>query len=470
MELSKEEFERLKHGKKRFLFIKELQGDEYTPVSIHRRLSGKRKFLLESSMKHQMQGRFSYIGADPYLELKSTGEEIVQITASGEVYKEKGKLLDRLQQLLLFAEMEVSFPFVGGAIGYIGYDVIRQYEEIGPALMDDIEMPEAHLLFYRTIVVYDHLLQKVYVVYVYQPDETSSYEEVETHCQTLLQSSAVSSQPAQFTQEFSSNMSKEDFYQMVAKAKSYIREGEIFQVVLSQRFQTTFVGDPFEIYRQLRVANPSPYLFYIDFQDYVVLGSSPEALVEVKGRQVMTNPIAGTRPRGKDEEQDRAYEHELQQDEKEKAEHLMLVDLGRNDVGRVSQVGTVKLDRYMEVEKYARVMHLVSEVSGEIREELTCVDALACCLPAGTVSGAPKIRAMTIINQLEKVKRNVYGGTVGYISISGHLAMALAIRTMVLKGEHAYIQAGAGIVYDSIPEAEYEETLNKARALMEVGR
>ncbi|WP_044640563.1 anthranilate synthase component I [Risungbinella massiliensis] len=472
MNLTKQEFEDRKQKKKRFLLIKELAEDEITPISIYHRLSGNKKFILESSMKHNEKGRFSYIGADPYLELKSNGEEIKLLTPKGEIYQEKGRVLDRLKELIEFEEMEADFPFVGGAIGYIGYDVIRQYEDIGEAKMDHVNMPEAHLLFYQTVFVYDHFLQKAYIVYVYQPDEKTSYEEMEDKYQEMMnQVTSISEnpdQPAQFIKEFVSNVEKEEFCQMVGKAKEYIQKGDIFQVVLSLRFQTTFHGDPFDIYQQLRMANPSPYLFYIDFQDYIILGSSPESLVEVKGKQVITNPIAGTRPRGINDKQDQTYESQLQQDEKEIAEHRMLVDLGRNDLGRVSQLETVQVDRYMEIEKYSHVMHLVSEVSGELREGLTAIDALECCLPAGTVSGAPKIRAMTIINQLENVKRNVYSGAIGYISISGNTAMALAIRTMVIKGDQVYIQAGAGIVYDSDPESEYLESVNKAKALMEV--
>ena len=257
---------------------------------------------------------------------------------------------------------------------------------------------------------------------------------------------------------------------MVETAKEHIRNGDIFQVVLSQTFESDFSGNPFSLYRKLRATNPSPYMFYVDFGTYQILGTSPESLVKVQNDFVTTNPIAGTKPRGKTEAEDRALAEELLNDPKEIAEHKMLVDLGRNDVGRVAKVGTVQVSQYMKIERYKFVMHIVSEVIAELRDDAHVVDVLASSLPAGTVSGAPKIRAMQIINRLEAKKRGVYAGAIGYISTTGNMDLALAIRTMIVKDEKAYVQAGAGIVYDSVPETEYEETLNKARALLEVRR
>ena len=342
----------------------------------------------------------------------------------------------------------------------------------GADLHDPLNIPEVHLLLYREFTVYDHLRQKLSFVYVCREDDSASYEEVyerlQVYKEEVLKGEEAEVNEIQSILSFTSSITEKEFCEMVETAKEYIRAGDIFQVVLSQRLQSECKGDPFALYRKLRIANPSPYMFYIDFQDYVVLGSSPESLLSVREDKVMTNPIAGTRPRGKTKQEDEEIEKELLGNEKERAEHMMLVDLGRNDIGRVSEIGSVTIDKYMKVEKYSHVMHIVSEVYGTLRKQMSGFDALAYCLPAGTVSGAPKIRAMEIINTLEHEKRNVYAGAVGYISFSGNLDMALAIRTMVVKDEKAYVQAGAGIVYDSDPVAEYEETLNKARALLEV--
>ena len=270
--------------------------------------------------------------------------------------------------------------------------------------------------------------------------------------------------------DFKPMIDESTFIQMVETAKEHIVKGDIFQVVLSQRFSSPFEGNPFTLYRGLRTSNPSPYMFYMDFETYTILGTSPESLVKVNNGIVTTNPIAGTKPRGKTPEEDEQIANELLNDPKEIAEHRMLVDLGRNDIGRISEIGSVKIEKYMKIEYYKFVMHIVSEVTGRLNKDAHVLDVLTACLPAGTVSGAPKIRAMQIINQLETTRRGVYAGAVGYISVTGNMDLALAIRTMVVKDQQAHVQAGAGIVYDSIPKSEYEETLNKARALLEVQR
>ncbi|MGE6365545.1 anthranilate synthase component I [Bacillus paramycoides] len=469
--MTKEEFLKEKELGKPFLIIAEEEGDSITPISLYRRLKGKNKFLLESSQLHQDKGRYSYLGCNPYGEVKSVGT-VVEITLNGQTEKLQKNVLHVLEETLAPEQVESPFPFCGGAIGYIGYDVIRQYENIGEELIDPLNIPEVHVLLYREFIVYDHLRQKLSFVYVYKKDDSSSYEEVYERLQ-VYKEEVLSGEEAAVSEvlsplSFTSSVTEKEFCEMVETAKEYIRAGDIFQVVLSQRLRSECKGDPFALYRKLRIANPSPYMFYIDFQDYVVLGSSPESLLSVRDDKVMTNPIAGTRPRGKTKQEDEEIEKELLGNEKERAEHMMLVDLGRNDIGRVSEIGSVTIDKYMKVEKYSHVMHIVSEVYGTLRKQTSGFDALAYCLPAGTVSGAPKIRAMEIINTLEHEKRNVYAGAVGYISFSGNLDMALAIRTMVVKDEKAYVQAGAGIVYDSDAVAEYEETLNKARALLEV--
>ncbi|PFT48293.1 anthranilate synthase component I [Bacillus thuringiensis] len=469
--MTKEEFIKQKRERKTFLVITEEEGDSITPISLYRRMKGKKKFLLESSQLHQDKGRYSYLGCNPYGEVKSVGTE-VERTIFGQTEKLQGNVLQVLEEIIAPSQVDSPFPFCGGAVGYIGYDVIRQYENIGADLHDPLNIPEVHLLLYREFIVYDHLRQKLSFVYVCREDDSADYEEVyerlRVYKEEVLQGEEAEVNEIQSTLSFTSSITEKEFCEMVEMAKEHIRAGDIFQVVLSQRLQSECIGDPFALYRKLRIANPSPYMFYINFQDYVVLGSSPESLLSVRENKVMTNPIAGTRPRGKTKREDEEIEKELLGNEKERAEHMMLVDLGRNDIGRVSEIGSVTIDKYMKVEKYSHVMHIVSEVYGILRKQMSGFDALAYCLPAGTVSGAPKIRAMEIINELENEKRNVYAGAVGYVSFSGNLDMALAIRTMVVKDEKAYVQAGAGVVYDSDPVAEYEETLNKARALLEV--
>ncbi|MCM3734853.1 anthranilate synthase component I [Bacillus cytotoxicus] len=469
--ITKDQFIIQKKQGKTFLIIQEEEGDSVTPIALYRRMKGKKKFLLESSQLHQDKGRYSYLGCDPYGEIKSI-DKAVEITINDTLEKVNGNVVKVLESFLAVEKVESPFPFCGGAVGYIGYDVIRQYEDIGEMLADPLNIPEVHMLLYRMFVVYDHVRQKLSFVYVYRSGDTDSYEEVYEQLQTykrkLLQEAEEEVSELSKSLSFISSVTEERFCEMVERAKEYIRAGDIFQVVLSQRLQSDFAGNPFALYRRLRTANPSPYMFYIDFQDYVVLGSSPESLLSVRDDKVMTNPIAGTRPRGNTTDEDEKIAKELLTNEKERAEHMMLVDLGRNDIGRVSEIGSVQLDKYMKIEKYSHVMHIVSEVYGILRKNMNCFDALAYCLPAGTVSGAPKIRAMEIINALETEKRNIYAGAVGYISFSGNMDMALAIRTMVVKDEKAYVQAGAGVVYDSNPAAEYEETLNKAKALLEV--
>ncbi|MGM9926171.1 MAG: anthranilate synthase component I [Bacillus sp. (in: firmicutes)] len=457
---------------KKKLFQVQMEGDIYTPIGIYQSLPGQKKFLLESSLKHEQHGRFSFIGSNPYMELKAKGDTVVETAADGKETKKTARFLDAVKEYLpKKVEQKMPFPFLGGAVGFVGYDIIRQYEDIGPLLHDEVEMPEAHLMFYREAVVYDHFNQQISIVMLGEESEEAEFykraDEIKVHIQQGPKEVASQSRDKKAI-DFQSNMSKRHFEELVLKAKEEIVKGEIFQVVLSQCFSAGFSGDPFQFYRSLRRHNPSPYMFYIEFGDYQVAGSSPESLLQGDGVNVITNPIAGTRKRGATLAEDERLEVELLHDEKELAEHRMLVDLGRNDLGRVCEIGTVALTKYMLIEKYKRVMHIVSEVKGQKLAHVSNADVLASCLPAGTVSGAPKIRAMSIINELEEVKRNVYAGAVGYFSVHGSFDFALAIRTMVVKDGKAYIQTGAGIVYDSDPGMEYQEVFNKARALMEV--
>lgn len=448
----------------------EIEGDELTPIAILQKISGPKKFLLESSLKHQDAGRYSFIGADPILELISYGTKSRIIAKDGGESIREGNPLKIIKEIMpKDLEMDQSFPLMGGAVGYVGYDIIRHFENIGENQFDEMEMPDVHLMFYEEVIIYDHLEQKVLITGTcIQTDTTQDQlkEKLQKRHQEILHAQPTAISEDCNLEEFKPAISKEEFIQKVEQAKEFILSGDIFQVVLSQRMKAAFTGDPLQFYRRLRIQNQSPYMYFIDFSDYVVAGSSPESLIKVTGRSVYTNPIAGTRRRGKTLNEDDSLATELKEDMKELAEHRMLVDLGRNDLGRVSKFGTVAVTKYMEVEKFKHVMHLVSEARGVLKDELSGLDALAACLPAGTVSGAPKIRAMTLINNLEKMKRGVYAGAIGYISANGDIDFALAIRTMILKDGYAYIQAGAGIVYDSKPELEYEETINKLRGFL----
>lgn len=450
--------------------IEQMEGDMLTPISIFQKISGRKKFLLESSLKYENTGRYSIIGADPVLEIKGFGQKNQVITEKGEELV-TGRTLDIVKELLpQYSEVEDVFPFVGGAVGYVGYDTIRQYEHIGAIPGKELEMPDVHLMFYEQVIIYDHLEQKVYLAASPILQETTQHtlKKQNEKRRKELMAEFHSEEPKEVViSSFKASTSKQKFIENVKKAKEYISKGDIFQVVLSQRMEASFEGDPFSFYRKLRISNPSPYMYYLDFEDYVVAGSSPESLVKAKHSIVTTNPIAGTRPRGKTEAEDQALAQGLIADEKELAEHRMLVDLGRNDLGRICRFGTVNVHKYMAIEKFKHVMHLVSEVSGDLSDKHKPQDALISCLPAGTVSGAPKIRAMEIINELESEKRGVYSGAIGYFSVNGNMDFALAIRTMVIKENKAYIQAGAGIVYDSVPEKEYEETIHKLKTFLE---
>lgn len=460
--ISKNEFEKLKKSNSIFSIISAFRGDQITPITIFTGFKGNRKFILEGGSKENRFGRYSFMGENPYKEVKGdTLEEINEIKK--EIYKD-------------FNVEGNKFPFKGGAIGYMGYDTAAFYEKkLEFNNKDDIKAPIIRFNFYKNYICYDHFTHKVYVIDNIFPDDSRSYEEIlneqREYLNSLLEThysfmDVKKGDPINF--KFATN--KEKFIENVVKAKEFIKAGDIFQIVLSQRMYCETKLTPLEIYRRLREDNPSPYMFFLDYDEYQVVGSSPESLVSVKNGEVITNPIAGTRKRGKDEDEDRRLEEELLQDEKERAEHVMLVDLGRNDIGKVSEIGTVEVKDFMKIERFSHVMHITSQVIGKLREDKDAFDALVACLPAGTVSGAPKIRAMEIIEELEDVKRDIYSGTVGYFSFGGDMDMCIAIRTFILKESIAYLQAGAGIVYDSIPENEFEEIQNKLLALKEALR
>lgn len=455
------------------MFIK-INGDELTPVNIYYKLKGKYKFLLESALSSKEESRYSFLGSNPYMVLSSRGEHMT-ITKNNETQKKEGKILDYSEGHLLkeYDNTDLELPFIGGAMGYVGYDVIRQYEKLPDNNPDELNLPEACLLFYKEFICFDHFKNTLMLIHNVFPEEAEDYTTVLNKLNSMKAVISEEHTNHKFIEasqngEVISNYTKKEFCEMVSKGKKHITSGDIFQVVLSQRLKIKNSIDPFEVYRRLRRNNPSPYMFYIDFEDFKLAGASPESLVKVKGNQVMTNPIAGTRPRGETPKEDQKLKEELLNDEKELAEHLMLVDLGRNDIGKISEFGSVKLDKFMEVEFFSHVMHICSKVSGTLKNGLNCFDALKSCLPVGTVSGAPKIRAMEIIAELENVRRGIYSGAIGYFSYGGDMDTCIAIRTIIFKDDFAYVQGGAGIVYDSIPEDEYTETLNKTMALREV--
>ena len=450
------------------ILIEEIEGDTFTPISVFQRISGRKKFLFESSHKHNDSGRFSFIGSDPVFELLSlNGETIVK--SGNEVEVKNQTFSESLKELLPQINNDMDIPFIGGGVGYVSYDFIRNFEDIGPLLSDSLEMPDGHLMFFNEIIVFDHLKQKINLLGIDYPgiSRQDLVSKMNKRKAEIISEGHKADDNRFSLTDFKMSQTQQQYIKAVEKAKTLIEAGDIFQVVLSRRLSANAEGNPFTFYRRLRVNNPSPYMYFLDFEEYVVTGSSPESLVKFRDGTIITNPIAGTRPRGKTTDEDDRFEKDLLIDEKELAEHKMLVDLSRNDLGRICEIGSVRVNKYMEVERYQFVMHLVSEVSGSLLPIAHPIDGLAACLPAGTVSGAPKIRAMQIINHLEKEKRGVYSGAVGYLSACGSMDFALAIRTMVVKDGKGYFQAGAGIVYDSDPEKEYEETIHKLKAMME---
>lgn len=449
--------------------IKELAADHLTVISVFLRLNGEKKSLLESIPRDKNKGRYSIIGLDPVHEITCAGH---QLTIDGRSHYSKDPLTEIGHFINKKKEDEKPLAFDAGAIGYVGYDTIAVYEPVGKIPKDEMGIPDSHFYVYESFLIFDHTHETLTLV---QDNCYSGRSEAELKksLDKMEKQLAVPSEKEQKRAEigpldFESNTTKQEYEEMVRKAKDYIQDGDMFQMVPSQRFSARFPYEPFDYYRKLRLSNPSSYLYYLDFGKTKVIGSSPESLVSVKENIVMTNPIAGTRKRGDTVEEDERLAAELLEDEKEAAEHRMLVDLGRNDIGRIAETGTVTIPVYMTIEKYRFVMHIVSVVEGRLKKGLTAMDALKATLPAGTVSGAPKIRAMQRIYEIEPVKRNVYAGAVGYLTKNDFADFAIAIRTMVLHEGTAHVQAGAGVVYDSDPESEYYETLQKAKALLEV--
>ena len=459
--------------------------DLLTPVSAYLRLAqgARYSFLLESVEGGEKIARYTFAGANP--------EEIFRYVAGACVMEGRDRVVWEERDPISFLRERMERihpvrlpglpPLVAGAIGYFSYDMVRLIERLPSRLRDEVGLYDAMLMFYHGIIAFDHVQHRVWVVRnVWTEGDGSLKSKYDAavreikRTRKLLEEPAAAERPGKSVGKktkkqllrIASNFKRGDYLGIVQRAKQYIRAGDIFQVVLSQRFSAKTKAEPFEVYRALRAVNPSPYLFYLQMNDVYVVGSSPEMLVKVQGREVFYRPIAGTLPRGKDEAEDQRLERQLLASEKERAEHIMLVDLGRNDLGRVCDYGTVRVEQLMTVERFSHVMHIVSSLRGQLREDVDCFDALMACFPAGTVSGAPKVRAMEIIEELERTRRGIYAGGVLYLDFAGNLDSCIALRTMVIKNGVAYVQAGGGIVADSTPEGEYQESVNKSLALL----
>jgi anthranilate synthase component I len=482
---------------------REILADTETPVSAALKLGGSPSFLLESMIGGEKWARYSFLGSRPSRVLRSWGKKFeIKDDKTGTKRYETGNPLEMIKkELTAYKPVDVKgLPrFYGGLVGYIGYDMIRFFEDIPDEKKRGLKLPDMFLMVTDTVVIFDNLKGKIKVVsnaHINNKSPEEAYREAEGKIDSIVQKlrkskirsrkskpapakSGVaeisdlslsplnhSENPSPLAGYASSFLKRGAFEEAVVKSKDYIMAGDIIQVVLSQRFERESDMDPFNIYRALRVINPSPYMYYIDTGDAKLVGSSPEILVRLEGSKIILRPIAGTRRRGETEEEDRALEEELKRDPKEIAEHIMLVDLGRNDVGRVAETGSVKVTDLMNVERYSHVMHLVSNVEGTLKDSMDAFDVLGACFPAGTVTGAPKVRAMEIIEELEPIRRGPYAGAVGYLSYSGNMDTCITIRTLIIKGNKVYVQAGAGIVADSVPEKEYHETVNKAMGMM----
>jgi anthranilate synthase component I len=476
------EFSRLAREATLVPVVKSVMADLLTPVSAFLAISRGEKyaFLLESVERGEQIGRYTFLGARPYMQLRATGNEVT-IERAKKREQRQGNVFEVAKELLQQhnpALVPGLPPFTAGAVGFCSYDTVRQLEKIGDHTKDDLHLPDCMLMFFDRLLAFDHLRHQIHIIAaadVSRESPRKAYDHAVADIEILEKKLAGGLRSAGWQNvsvnsrgklRVSSVTPQKKFEHSVETAKEYIAAGDIFQVVLSQRLDFTPEVPPFDIYRALRAVNPSPYMYFLKMGDTHVLGSSPEMLVRVTGRKLEYRPIAGTHPRGKDDAEDQRLQEKMLNDEKERAEHVMLVDLGRNDLGRVSEYGSVKVKDLMFVERYSHVMHLVSALEGKLRPDLHALDAFAACFPAGTLSGAPKVRAMQIIEELEPTRRGVYGGSVLYADFAGNLDSCIAIRTMLMQGKKAYLQAGAGIVADSNPATEYQESMNKAQAVL----
>ena len=474
------EFKKLSREGNLIPVYREILADMDTPVSAFKKIEGTDySFLFESVVGGEKWGRYSFLGSRPSLIFKSRGNriEIIEDGDRKEFETEKDPLICLKDLMSRYRPVKLpDLPrFFGGAVGFLGYDMVRFFERLPDDAIDDLDLPDSLFMVTDTIVIFDNISGKIKVVsnaYTEGRDMESAYRQAAKKVDEVI-SMLRSPLPApnktkaeKAVKKVASNFNKRDFMDIVEKAREYIRAGDIFQVVLSQRFETENYEDPLEVYRAIRALNPSPYMFLLKMGDLSLVGASPEVLVRVEEGEITLRPIAGTRKRGKDLFEDQALEKELLADPKERAEHIMLVDLGRNDVGRVAGVGSVDINELMVIERYSHVMHIVSNVRGKLKDGLDSYDVIRACFPAGTVSGAPKVRAMEIIEELEPTRRGPYAGAVGYFSFTGNTDICITIRTVLLKGNKAYVQAGAGIVAYSDAESEYEETINKAKGMI----
>lgn len=461
---------------------KEILGDLETPVSAFCKINqtAPYAYLLESVEKGEKLGRYSFLGAEPAIIFKSKGSQGMIIKDGQEETFEVANdpLIQLKNQMSQYKPVKVDgLPrFYGGAVGYLSYDYVRFIEELPDKNPDDLNLPDTFFVITDTILIFDHLLQTIKIVSNAYVDKAPDlvYDEAREKIEGIISKlqkprlyQKLKIQNSKFKISAQSNFTKEGFEKIVREAKEYIKKGDIIQVVLSQRISGDIQADPLTIYRALRKINPSPYMFYLKYDEVSIVGSSPEILVRLEEGEVETRPIAGTRPRGSNKKMDDAYAKELLADPKEKAEHIMLVDLGRNDIGRVCGYKTIHLPEFMVVEKYSHVMHIVSSVKGKISPQYDAFSLIRACFPAGTVTGAPKVRAMEIIDEFEPNRRGPYAGCVGYFSFSGNLDTCITIRTLIIKETKVYLQAGAGIVADSKPETEYDETMNKLKCLID---
>ncbi|HPG27363.1 MAG TPA: anthranilate synthase component I [Myxococcota bacterium] len=480
---SPEQFETLARQRKHVPVVREILADLDTPLSLFRKIDdGRTAFLLESVEGGEKWARYSFLGVGARACFRARGRRVEWIeNGACESIEATGDPLEVLRERLRAFEAvtpeDPELPrFVGGAVGMIGYDWVRFVEAIPDTNPDRVGLPDAFFVLPEHVLVYDNVRHTALVVVHASVEPGASaraaYDEACERIERMVERirtplAAEPRRPAVHApMDVVRSMSESEFHDVVKRAKEYIEAGDIFQVVLAQQFQLPLQVDAFSIYRHLRVINPSPYMFFIRMDDAVMVGSSPEILVRLEGDRIDVRPIAGTRWRGETPEEDKQLERDLLADPKERAEHLMLVDLGRNDVGRVARIGSVEVDEYAVVERYSHVMHIVSNVHGELRPGLDWLDVLRATFPAGTLSGAPKVRAMEIIDELETVRRGFFGGCAGYLDYSGNMDMAITIRTMVAKDGRITLQAGAGVVADSVPEYEFQETINKARAVL----
>lgn len=477
-----ETFRKLADGHQLVPVYRRILSDALTPVTAFHLLDrGGHACLFESVIGGEKVGRYSFLAVEPFWELVAHGTHVNVRGEGGKHSFEAADPLDELRRrLAAFKAVHLPElpPFEGGAIGYAGYDVVRYVENLPNAPPDDRGLPDLSFAFYDRMVVFDNVSKALFVIAMARLDKTSdpraAYDDACRHVDDVVSrlSQPTNLPPADIatggapTLNFKSNFQQSEYEDAVRQCVEYIKAGDIFQVVLSQRLEVELGCDPFEIYRTLRVVNPSPFMFFLRTPEVTLVGSSPEIMCRVVDRQVTVRPLAGTRPRGATDEEDRRLAEELLADPKERAEHVMLVDLGRNDVGRIAKFGSVKLSDVMVIERYSHVMHITSNVTGTLRDDCDAFDALKACLPAGTVSGAPKVRAMQIIDELEPHRRGPYAGAVGYIDYAGNMDTCITLRTLVVQDGKGYIQAGAGLVADSVPASEYQETLNKARGLL----